>query len=127
MGYIFSPKHLSSFRLKSIFFIKNFYTILSKIILLIKNLIGLMFFMKSAILFSGGKDSTMALNYSLKQGDEVLYLLSMKSKNPESYMFHVPNIDLTSLISEAVGIPLIQGKRKLFILERYSANTKNLG
>lgn len=63
--------------------------------------------MRSAILFSGGKDSTMALYNSIKNGDDVKYLLSMKSRNESSYMFHVPNIDLTSLISEAVGIPLI--------------------
>ena len=65
--------------------------------------------MKSAILFSGGKDSTMALNYAIEQGDEVKYLLSIKSKNTESYMFHVPNINLTELISKAVDIPLITG------------------
>lgn len=63
--------------------------------------------MKSAILFSGGKDSTMALYSAIKNGDNVEYLLSMKSKNSSSYMFHVPNIDLTSLIAEAVDIPLI--------------------
>ena len=63
--------------------------------------------MKSAVLFSGGKDSVMALNYSLNQGDDVKYLLSMESKNKESYMFHVPNIHLTSLLSEALEIPLI--------------------
>ncbi|OWT33698.1 TIGR00289 family protein [Methanobrevibacter sp. 87.7] len=63
--------------------------------------------MKSAILFSGGKDSTMALYNAIENGDDVKYLLSMKSKNSSSYMFHVPNIDLTELISEAVNIPLI--------------------
>lgn len=63
--------------------------------------------MKSTILFSGGKDSTMALYSAIKNGDDVAYLLSMKSKNSSSYMFHVPNIDLTSLIAEAVGIPLV--------------------
>ena len=63
--------------------------------------------MKSAILFSGGKDSTMALNYAIQKGDDVKYLISIKSKNNESYMFHIPNIDLTQLISEAVDIPLI--------------------
>ncbi|MBX7076791.1 MAG: TIGR00289 family protein [Methanobacteriaceae archaeon] len=89
--------------------------------------------MKSAVLFSGGKDSTMALNYSISHGDEVLYLLSMKSENPESYMFHVPNIDLTDLISEAVGIPLIKGKssgikeKELDDLKRELVNLKDLG
>lgn len=65
--------------------------------------------MKSAVLFSGGKDSTMALNYAINKGDDVSYLLSIKSKNPDSYMFHVPNIDLTELIAEAVDIPLMVG------------------
>lgn len=64
--------------------------------------------MKSAVLFSGGKDSVMALNYSLSNGDDVRYLLSMESSNDESYMFHVPNIHLTDLIAEAVGIPLMK-------------------
>lgn len=66
--------------------------------------------MKSAVLFSGGKDSVMALNYAINNGDEVKYLLSMKSENDESYMFHVPNIHLTELISQAVDIPLIEIK-----------------
>jgi predicted ATP pyrophosphatase (TIGR00289 family) len=63
--------------------------------------------MKSAILFSGGKDSTMALYSSLSKQDDVKYLFSMKSLNNESYMFHVPNIDLTNLIAEAVDIPIM--------------------
>jgi predicted ATP pyrophosphatase (TIGR00289 family) len=67
--------------------------------------------MDSAILYSGGKDSTMALYSALEKGDNVKYLFSMKSSNNESYMFHVPNIDLTSLISEAVDIPLINSKK----------------
>lgn len=58
--------------------------------------------MKSAVLFSGGKDSVMALNYAINNGDDVEYLLSIKSENDESYMFHVPNIHLTDLISQAV-------------------------
>ena len=66
--------------------------------------------MKSAVLFSGGKDSVMALNYAIENGDDVRYLLSIKSENDESYMFHVPNIHLTDLISQAVEIPLIEVK-----------------
>ena len=66
--------------------------------------------MKSAVLFSGGKDSVMALNYAINNGDDVKYLLSIKSENDESYMFHLPNIHLTDLISQAVEIPLIEVK-----------------
>ena len=64
--------------------------------------------MKSAVLFSGGKDSVMALNYAINNGDDVKYLLSIKSQNDESYMFHVPNIHLTDLQAAAIGIPIIE-------------------
>ena len=63
--------------------------------------------MKVAVLFSGGKDSTMAVYNALKSGEDVQYLLAMKSSNDESYMFHVPNIHLTDLLAEAMDIPII--------------------
>jgi len=39
-------------------------------------------------------------------------LLSMKSENDASYMFHTPNIGLTELQAEALDIPLITGITK---------------
>ncbi len=66
--------------------------------------------MKAAVLFSGGKDSTMAVYKAMKDGWTVEYLLSMHSENPHSYMFHVPNIHLTQLLSQAMRIPLIQAE-----------------
>lgn len=66
--------------------------------------------MKAAVLFSGGKDSTMAVYKAIEEGYYVEYLVSMISDNPESYMFHVPNIHITKLSSEAMGIPLIMAK-----------------
>ena len=54
--------------------------------------------MKVAILFSGGKDSTMALYNALEAKEDVMYLLSMKSRNDESYMFHVPNMEMVITI-----------------------------
>ncbi|MGB7969934.1 MAG: TIGR00289 family protein [Methanobacterium sp.] len=66
--------------------------------------------MKAAVLFSGGKDSTMAIYKAIEEGYSVEYLVSMISDNPESYMFHVPNIHITELSSEAMEIPLIKAK-----------------
>lgn len=89
--------------------------------------------MKSAVLFSGGKDSVMALFYSINQGDDVQYLLSIESVNKESYMFHVPNIHLTDLMSEALDIPLIKAvtdgekEKELDDLKIELANLKELG
>jgi diphthine-ammonia ligase len=64
--------------------------------------------MKVAVLFSGGKDSTMAVYKAIKEGHEVKYLVSVFSDNPASYMFHVANIHITELSAEAMGIPLIK-------------------
>lgn len=63
--------------------------------------------MKAAVLFSGGKDSTMAVYKAQEMGWEVKYLVSIHSRNPHSYMFHVPNIHLDSILSEALDIPLL--------------------
>ena len=63
--------------------------------------------MDVAILFSGGKDSTMALYAALNAKEDVKYLLSVESRNDESYMFHVPNIHITDLLSRALDIPLM--------------------
>jgi len=66
--------------------------------------------MKAAVLFSGGKDSTLAAYKAMEDGWQVEYLLSMHSENPNSYMFHVPNIHLTQLLSQAMEVPLIQAE-----------------
>jgi len=64
--------------------------------------------MKVAVLFSGGKDSTMAYYKACEDGHEVKYLVSLISDNPASYMFHVANIHITELSAEALGVPLIR-------------------
>ena len=58
-------------------------------------------------LFTGGKDSTLSLYRALQSGYEIKYLVTMISKSPESYLYHVPNIHLSKYSSEAIGIPLV--------------------
>jgi ABC transporter with metal-binding/Fe-S-binding domain ATP-binding protein len=65
-----------------------------------------------ASLFSGGKDSAYALYLAQLQGHEIKVLIAIDSENPQSYMFHVPNIHLVKLQAEAMGIPLIFRKTK---------------
>lgn len=60
-----------------------------------------------ASLFSGGKDSAFALYKALQEGHEIKVIITISSENPESYMFHVPNIALTRLQAEAMQIPII--------------------
>jgi ABC transporter with metal-binding/Fe-S-binding domain ATP-binding protein len=63
--------------------------------------------MKLGVLFSGGKDSTLALHKAAEK-NEILCLITLVSENKESYMFHTPNIDVTALQAEALGLPLVK-------------------
>lgn len=62
--------------------------------------------MRLAALVSGGKDSLYAA-YLASKSDEICVIVAIKSLNPESYMYHVPNIDLVKLQAETMGLPLI--------------------
>jgi len=63
--------------------------------------------MRLGVLFSGGKDSTLALHKAAEK-EEVLCLITLISENKESLMFHTPNIDITALQAEAMDLPLIK-------------------
>ncbi len=63
--------------------------------------------MQLGALFSGGKDSLYSIYNVMRSGHEVKCLITIVSKNPESYMYHVPNIELTKLQAQAMGIPII--------------------
>ena len=71
--------------------------------------------MRLGVLFSGGKDSTLALHLAAEK-DEIVCLITLVSKNKESYMFHTPNIDVTGLQAEALRLPLVsvitEGKKE---------------
>ena len=58
-------------------------------------------------LLSGGKDSVYAAHLAQEQGHTLEYLVSLRSENPDSYMFHTVNIDLTGLQAEAWGIEYV--------------------
>ncbi len=63
--------------------------------------------MKVAILYSGGKDSTMAIYHALENNDQIVALLTMISNNNASYMFHVPAIEMVEYCAAAMEIPSI--------------------
>ena len=86
--------------------------------------------MQLGVLFSGGKDSTLALHMASEK-DIVACLITVVSKNKESYMFHTPNVDITSLQAEALELPLIsvttegQKEEELVDLERAISEAKS--
>jgi len=63
-----------------------------------------------AALVTSGKDSALALYRALKRGYEVAYLVTMVPQRQDSWMFHYPNIHLTDLFAQAVGIPLVKAE-----------------
>ena len=63
--------------------------------------------MKLGVLFSGGKDSCYAAYITKQQGHEIVCLISIFSKNPESYMFHTPSINQVKKQAELMNLPII--------------------
>lgn len=61
-----------------------------------------------AALFSGGKDSTYAVYVAQQRGWTVSHLLAIHPEDPESMLYHVPNLHATPLQAEALGIPLLE-------------------
>ena len=68
--------------------------------------------MKLGVLFSGGKDSTYSAWLAKEFGYELTCLISIFSKNPESYMFHTPSIEQVKKQAQTMEIPLIIQKTK---------------
>lgn len=62
------------------------------------------------MLFSGGKDSTFALWHAVHQAHDVICLLTVFPDQRDSWMFHRPSVEWTSLQAQALGIPLVTTK-----------------
>jgi len=63
--------------------------------------------MRAAVLFSGGKDSCLALFKAREQGYEIKYLLSIIPSSYDSYMYHKPSLELLKRQAKELSIPLI--------------------
>ncbi|MBN2127282.1 MAG: diphthine--ammonia ligase [Candidatus Diapherotrites archaeon] len=74
--------------------------------------------MKLCALFSGGKDSTYAVYKMQNRGYTVDCLLSIKGVK-DSYMFHVPNIDLTKKLAESMN-------KKIYFIETNKGKEEEL-
>ena len=59
--------------------------------------------MKLAVLFSGGKDSYLALQYA-SLDHKISCLLTLESEKDDSWMFHTPAIEWTKLQAKAMKI-----------------------
>ena len=60
-----------------------------------------------AVLFSGGKDSTWTVHEVKRMEHEVVTLVSLLSRNPDSYMFQSVNLRWAPLLAEAMALPIV--------------------
>jgi len=82
--------------------------------------------LKLGVLFSGGKDSTYAAWLAKKEGYKISCLISLWSKNKDSFMFHTPAIELTKKQAECINVPLIVQEIKI-LSEKYKINPAGEG
>jgi ABC transporter with metal-binding/Fe-S-binding domain ATP-binding protein len=68
--------------------------------------------MRVAVLFSGGKDSCLALHKANQRGYDIRYLLNVNPNTPDSFMFHKPDLKLLESQAEELGIELLIRKSK---------------
>ncbi len=60
--------------------------------------------MEVAILYSGGKDSTYAIEYAMSRGWDIKYLLSVKPTRKDCYLFHFATVEFTKELSKVLDI-----------------------
>lgn len=60
--------------------------------------------MKIAILYSGGKDSTFAIDYAKEKGWQIEYLLSIKPTRTDCFLFHFATVEHTPVIAKILGL-----------------------
>ncbi|MGQ9760000.1 MAG: diphthine--ammonia ligase [Candidatus Methanomethylicaceae archaeon] len=77
--------------------------------------------MRLLLLFSGGKDSNLALYRLLKEGHEILSLLTVIPRRPDSWMFHRPNVELAKVQAACMNLPWqsceVSGEKEIEISE----------
>ena len=63
--------------------------------------------MRLAALYSGGKDSTLAMYTALQMGHEIPYIVTIRPADKASWVFHTPNLSTVPLMAEAMGVEQI--------------------
>ncbi|MBI2656739.1 diphthine--ammonia ligase [Candidatus Woesearchaeota archaeon] len=61
--------------------------------------------MDVAVLYSGGKDSTFAIQHARQKGWSIKYLISVKPARKDCYLFHYATVELTKDIAKMLQIP----------------------
>lgn len=60
--------------------------------------------MKVAVMYSGGKDSTYAIEFCKQKGWKIEYLLSVKPTRTDCFLYHFATVELTPELAKIMGI-----------------------
>ncbi len=63
--------------------------------------------MDVAVLFSGGKDSTFAIQKCIDEGWNIKYLISVKPTRTDCYLYHFATVEHTKLFASLMNIPQV--------------------
>lgn len=58
-------------------------------------------------MYSGGKDSTFAIDFARKKGWDIAYLISVKPTRTDCYLFHFATVEHTVELAKSMNIPQI--------------------
>ena len=61
--------------------------------------------MDVAILYSGGKDSTFAIQHAVEKGGNIKYLVSVKPSRKDCFLFHFATVEQTKDLAKMLDIP----------------------
>src|SRR3989344_545959 len=61
--------------------------------------------MDVAILYSGGKDSTYAIQHAVEKGWNIKYLVSVKPTRKDCFLFHFATVEHTKELAKLLNIP----------------------
>ena len=69
--------------------------------------------MDVAILYSGGKDSTFAIQHAMDKGWNIKYLISVKPTRKDCFLFHFATVEQTKELAKMLDIPHFYVKCKV--------------
>ncbi|MBS3105732.1 diphthine--ammonia ligase [Candidatus Woesearchaeota archaeon] len=61
--------------------------------------------MDVAVLYSGGKDSTFAIQHAVEKGWNIKYLISVKPTRKDCFLFHYATVEMTKDIAKMLQLP----------------------
>jgi uncharacterized protein (TIGR00290 family) len=82
--------------------------------------------MRVAIMYSGGKDSTFAIDHAKEKGWDIRYLISIKPNRKDCYLFHYATVEHTKDLAKILDIPHILEPCKVADPEKEAAIVRKI-